>query len=589
MTIPEKPQGVIWTDAQWQSIYATGQDVLVAAAAGSGKTAVLVERIIQKILRDGIDVDRLLVVTFTNLSAREMKHRVDQRIQEASIADPANAHLKNQRIKIHQAQISTLHSFCLKLIQQHYDVLNIDPNFRTSSEAENILLLEQTIDEVIEQHYDILDPAFIELTEQLSSDRSDDQFRMIIKQLYFFSVANPNPKNWLDQLVTPYEEEAQQAQLIQLLTDLSKVFITAAYDALNKAYDLFSMMDSVDKHLAVIEDERRLMGRVLEGGFIDIPYLTGHEFGARLPNVTAKIKEANEMMVDALEDAKLQYKKYKSLIDKVKSDYFSREADDLKADMQQLAPRVKYLARIVKDVMSEFNRKKRSKNILDFSDYEHFALQILTNEDGSPSEIAESYRQHFQEILVDEYQDTNRVQEKILSCIKTGDEHNGNLFMVGDVKQSIYKFRQADPSLFIEKYQRFTIDGDGTGRRIDLSQNFRSRKEVLSTTNYIFKHMMDEQVGEVKYDEAAQLYYGAPYDESDHPVNLKVLVEADQEHSDLTGSEQEAHFIVEQVKDILEHQKVYDMKTGSYRSATYKDIVILRTQLWTSSQFTTSL
>ncbi|MDU3924722.1 MAG: UvrD-helicase domain-containing protein, partial [Staphylococcus aureus] len=234
MTIPEKPQGVIWTDAQWQSIYATGQDVLVAAAAGSGKTAVLVERIIQKILRDGIDVDRLLVVTFTNLSAREMKHRVDQRIQEASIADPANAHLKNQRIKIHQAQISTLHSFCLKLIQQHYDVLNIDPNFRTSSEAENILLLEQTIDEVIEQHYDILDPAFIELTEQLSSDRSDDQFRMIIKQLYFFSVANPNPKNWLDQLVTPYEEEAQQAQLIQLLTDLSKVFITAAYDALNK-------------------------------------------------------------------------------------------------------------------------------------------------------------------------------------------------------------------------------------------------------------------------------------------------------------------------------------------------------------------
>ncbi|MCG9854616.1 helicase-exonuclease AddAB subunit AddA [Staphylococcus argenteus] len=575
MTIPEKPQGVIWTDAQWQSIYASGQDVLVAAAAGSGKTAVLVERIIQKILRDGIDVDRLLVVTFTNLSAREMKHRVDQRIQEASIADPMNTHLKNQRIKIHQAQISTLHSFCLKLIQQHYDVLNIDPNFRTSSEAENILLLEQTIDEVIEQHYDILDPAFIELTEQLSSDRSDDQFRAIIKQLYFFSVANPNPSQWLDQLVLPYQDEAQQVQLIQLLTNLSKVFLTAANDALNKSYDLFSMMDGGEKHLAIIEDERRLMARVLEDGFIDISFLTGHEFGARLPNVTAKIKEANEMMVDGLEDAKLQYKKYKSLIDKVKNDYFSREANDLKEDMQLLAPRVNYLARIVKDVMSEFNRKKRSKNILDFSDYEHFALQILTNEDGTPSEIAESYRQHFHEILVDEYQDTNRVQEKILSCIKTGDEHNGNLFMVGDVKQSIYKFRQADPSLFIEKYQRFTLDGAGSGRRIDLSQNFRSRKEVLATTNYLFKHMMDEQVGEVNYDAAAQLYYGAPFDETNYPVNLKVLVEANQEHSDLTGSEQEAHFIVEQVKDILEHQKVYDMKSQSYRSATYKDIVIL--------------
>ena len=147
--------------------------------------------------------------------------------------------------------------------------------------------------------------------------------------------------------------------------------------------------------------------------------------------------------------------------------------------------------------------------------------------------------------------------------------------MVGDVKQSIYKFRQADPSLFIEKYQRFTLDGAGSGRRIDLSQNFRSRKEVLATTNYLFKHMMDEQVGEVNYDAAAQLYYGAPFDETNFPVNLKVLVEANQEHSDLTGSEQEAHFIVEQVKDILEHQKVYDMKSQSYRSATYKDIVIL--------------
>ena len=148
--IPTKPNDVIWTDAQWRSIYAKGQDVLVAAAAGSGKTAVLVERIIQRILRDNMDVDRLLVVTFTNLSAREMKHRVDQRIQEASLAEPENEHLKNQRVKIHQAQISTLHSFCLKLIQLHYDVLDIDPNFRTSSEAENVLLLDQTIDDVLE-------------------------------------------------------------------------------------------------------------------------------------------------------------------------------------------------------------------------------------------------------------------------------------------------------------------------------------------------------------------------------------------------------------------------------------------------------
>ncbi|MBO1199498.1 helicase-exonuclease AddAB subunit AddA [Staphylococcus simiae] len=573
--IPQKPQDVIWTDAQWQSIYASGQDILVAAAAGSGKTAVLVERIIQKILRDGIDVDRLLVVTFTNLSAREMKHRVDQRIKEASLADPHNEHLKNQRIKIHQAQISTLHSFCLTLIQQHYDVLDIDPNFRTSSEAENILLLEQTIDEVIESHYDRLDPAFIDLTEQLSSDRSDEQFRNIIKQLYFFSIANPDPEAWLNQLSQPYTDDDKQQQLLQLLIDLSQVFLTAANESLNKAYDLFSLAEGVEKHLAVIADERQLITHVLEGGLVNTDFLIGHEFGQRLPNVTAKIKEANDMMIEALEDAKEHYKKYKSLIDKVKNDYFSRSTEDLQNDMHLLAPRVDYLATIVKDVMNEFNLKKRSKNILDFSDYEHFALQILTNSDGTPSEIAESYRQQFNEILVDEYQDTNRVQEKILSCIKTGEENNGNLFMVGDVKQSIYKFRQADPSLFIEKYNRFTLDGAHSGMRIDLSQNFRSRSEVLTTTNYLFKHMMDEQVGEVTYDEAAQLYYGAPFDDVSNPVNLNVLVEASAEDSELTGTEQEAQYIVEQVKDILNHYKVYDIKADSYRNATYKDIVIL--------------
>lgn len=184
--IPIKPKDAQWTDAQWNSIYAKGQDILVAAAAGSGKTAVLVERIIQKILRDEVDVDKLLVVTFTNLSAREMKHRVEQRIQQASLEDPKNEHLKSQRIKIHQAQISTLHSFCLKVIQQHYDVIQLDPNFRTISEVENVLLLEQSIDEVLEHHYENPDIEFLTLVEQLSNDRNDDGFREMLKRFLLF-------------------------------------------------------------------------------------------------------------------------------------------------------------------------------------------------------------------------------------------------------------------------------------------------------------------------------------------------------------------------------------------------------------------
>ncbi|XVK96168.1 helicase-exonuclease AddAB subunit AddA [Staphylococcus nepalensis] len=571
--IPVKPADTRWTDNQWKSIFAKDQDILVAAAAGSGKTAVLVERIIQRILRDKVDVDRLLVVTFTNASAREMKQRVDQRIQEAYSESPDNTHLKNQRIKIHQAQISTLHSFCLKLIQQHYDVLDIDPNFKTSGEAENILLLEQTIDEVLEQHYDILDPNFVDLTEQLSSDRNDDQLRAIVKKMYFFSVANPNPVNWLQNLSVPYENEQQQEALLQLLNELAMIFMTSALESLNKSYDLFMMLEEVDKQVAVIEREQQFLKQAMEDGYINSEIVTQHEFEKTFPRKDKKIKEANEMMIDAYDDGKAYYDDYKKLVSKVKNDYFSRASEDLKSDMKRLAPRVSYLAQITHDVIERFNQKKRGRNVLDFSDYEHFALRILTNEDGSPSTIAKAYREQFEEILVDEYQDTNRVQEKILSCIKRGEEADGNLFMVGDVKQSIYKFRQADPSLFIGKYNRFTLDGSEYGLRIDLSQNFRSRSEVLTTTNYLFKHMMDEAVGEIVYDDAAQLYYGAPFDNEPHDVQLNMLIEDGA--SDLKGSEQEAEYVVQQVEKIMDEREIYDVKTQQYRKPTYKDIVIL--------------
>lgn len=571
--IPNKPTDAQWTDNQWKSIYAKGQDILVAAAAGSGKTAVLVERIIKRIITDGIDVDRLLVVTFTNASAREMKARVEQRIKEASYDDPNNTHLKNQRIKIHQAQISTLHSFCLKLIQQHYDVLDIDPNFRTSSEAENILLLEQTIDEVLETHYDQLDPHFVDLTEQLSSDRNDEAFRNMIKQMYYFSIANPSPRTWLQSLSYPYENDDAQQQYLTLLNDLAMIFITSAQEALNKSYDLFMMLEAVDKQVAVIDQERRFMAEVIEGGQLNTEQLVNHQFEARFPAKNKAIKEANELMIDVYDDAKKYYDQYKAFVTKVKEDYFARSASDLTAEMKKLAPRVEYLATITTDVIEQFNHKKRSRNLVDFSDYEHFALQILMNEDGTISEIAQNLSDQIDEILVDEYQDTNRVQEKILSCIKKGDAHNGNLFMVGDVKQSIYKFRQADPSLFIEKYNDFSLDGSSSGLRIDLSQNFRSRPGVLHTTNYLFDHMMDEAVGEIVYDQAARLYNGAPYDDQPMPLQLNTLVEDAQ--SGLTGTEQEAEYIVQQVQTIMNEREVYDMKTQSYRKPSYKDIVIL--------------
>ncbi|PWZ98869.1 helicase-exonuclease AddAB subunit AddA, partial [Staphylococcus pseudintermedius] len=261
--IPTKPEHVQWTDAQWESIYAKGQDVLVAAAAGSGKTAVLVERIIQRILRDGIDVDRLLVVTFTNLSAREMKHRVEARIQQAAIEDPSNQHLKNQRTKIHQAQISTLHSFCLRLIQQHYDVLDIDPNFRTASEVENVLLLEEVIDDVFEKHYDRLDPTFVTLTEHISTDRDDAALRLMVKNLYDFSIANPDPIGWLHALDQPYLERHLQQHYLDILNKYVQLYLQAAQNAIEEAYHQFELVGNFPRHIDFIEGHRQFLRRLL--------------------------------------------------------------------------------------------------------------------------------------------------------------------------------------------------------------------------------------------------------------------------------------------------------------------------------------
>ncbi|MDU7037553.1 MAG: UvrD-helicase domain-containing protein, partial [Staphylococcus simulans] len=372
----------------------------------------------------------------------------------------------------------------------------------------------------------------------------DDKFRKIIKNLYYFSVANPQPMAWLSSLVEPYNNTDTQDEYLDLLINIAKVYMYTALENLNKSYDLYHEFAGVEKHLEVVEGERAFLARAMEGDVLNTELISEHQLPKRFPSITKKLKEANEGFEEGLKLAKSYYDDYKAAVEKVKKDYFSRSAEDLKADMQTLAPRVAVLAQITQDVIEQFSLKKRSRNILDFSDYEHFALQILMDEAGNPTEIARHYRDRFDEILVDEYQDTNRVQEQILSCLKRGDETNGNLFMVGDVKQSIYKFRQADPSLFIEKYNRFNIDGS-SGMRIDLSQNFRSRPEVLSTTNYLFKHMMDEAVGEIVYDEAAQLYFGAPFDDRPHPLHLNVLVE--EAESELTGDEQEAEYIADQV------------------------------------------
>ncbi len=572
MTLPEKPIDAQWTDDQWKAIYSEGKDILVAAAAGSGKTAVLVERIIQKIMRNKQDVNRLLVVTFTNASAREMKARVNAAIQKESIKYPEDEHLKSQRIKIHQAQISTLHSFCLTLIKSHYDTIDIDPNFRTANEVESIVLLEQAIDDVLESYYEKNEQTFLEIVEHLSNDRSDEPLRALLNRLYRFSIAHADPFAWLNELDQPYEQIDENHAYFKMFDQLIYRKLDSAKNALYQSIDCYQHLNEVDKHVKYLEGERIWLERVFEGSK-QLDQIHLDMAAKKLPTNSAKIKSENEGSEQLLVLGKDNHTAYIDHLKELTEGYLSRSREDLIQDMKDMGPRVKVIADITKDVIQYFQSLKQQKRIIDFSDYEHLALKILTDDDGNPSEIALQYRDYFDEILVDEYQDTNRVQEAIISCIKRGEEHNGNLFMVGDVKQSIYKFRQAEPELFIEKYKRFNDPEIASGEVIDLSKNFRSRKEVLDNTNFIFSHMMDEVVGEIEYNDEAKLYYGADYDTQHTPLEMDIIVQDSFEVED--NNLIEAKAIVDKVQYILDNKRVFDRKTQSYRPATFKDIVIL--------------
>ncbi|MBL0847800.1 helicase-exonuclease AddAB subunit AddA [Mammaliicoccus fleurettii] len=572
MSLHVKPFDAQWTDDQWKAIYTEGRDILVAAAAGSGKTAVLVERIIQKIMRNKQDVNKLLVVTFTNASAREMKARVNAAIQQESLKHPEDEHLKSQRIKIHQAQISTLHSFCLSLIKSHYDEIDIDPNFRTANEVEGIVLLEQAIDDVLEMYYEKNEQPFLDIVEHLSNDRSDEPLRDTLKRLYRFSIAHANPIAWLDHLDKPYKEIDIKHPYFNMLNQLINRKLDSAMHALYQSLDCYQHLNDVDKHMTYLEGEKIWIEQVINGTksldnlHLDVAL-------KKLPTNTAKIKSQNEGDEQLLELGKNYHKDYIDHLKALSEGYLSRDREELVQDMHEMHPRVRVIADITKDIIKYFKSLKQNKRIIDFSDYEHLALEILTDDEGKPSEIARQYRELFDEILVDEYQDTNRVQEAIITCIKRGEEYNGNLFMVGDVKQSIYKFRQAEPELFIEKYKRFNQAKHESGEVIDLSKNFRSRREVLDNTNYIFSHMMDETVGEIEYNDEAKLYYGADYDEKNTPLEMDILVQDSFEEED--NNLIEAKCIVDKVQHILDNKQVYDRKTQSYRPATFKDIVIL--------------
>uniref|UniRef100_UPI000C24473C UvrD-helicase domain-containing protein n=1 Tax=Bacillus xiapuensis TaxID=2014075 RepID=UPI000C24473C len=450
LVIPEKPEGVTWTDDQWKAIMASGRDILVAAAAGSGKTAVLVERIIQKVLNEDepVDIDELLVVTFTNAAAAEMRQRIGSALEKAVEQQPVSKHLRRQLSLLNRASISTLHSFCLEVIRKYYYLIDIDPSFRIADEAEAALLRDEAIEELFEEEYGKEEnEEFYRLVDTFSNDRSDAELQTIVGRLYDFAKSHPHPEEWLKNLPQMYDvdEETTDIDSLPFMEDLKldlDLQLEGAEAILRELLEMTAWpggpspraenfqedLQIVHKLRASVSSWQTLYNEMQKVKFSRLKSCKGEEY---LPDLVQKSKEMREQM--------------KKTVDSIKEDYFSRKPESYLRDMRNMKGVVAALAELVQKFSVKYQSLKREKGLVDFGDLEHFALEILQETSGEgdsslkPSEAAISYQRQFKEVLLDEYQDVNLVQESIIQLITSGGEAAGNLFMVGDVKQSIVR------------------------------------------------------------------------------------------------------------------------------------------------------
>lgn len=605
--------GVSWTTEQQQVIDLRNRNILVSAAAGSGKTAVLVERIV-KIITDKnhpVDIDHLLIVTFTNAAAAEMRERIGNAIEKALDEQPGDEHLLRQLTLIHNAQITTIDSFCLYVVRNHFHEIDLEPNFRIGDEGELKLLREDVLGKVLEQNYEEPSEAFSNFVEGYASGRTDAALNEMILQLYEFSRSYPWPEKWLDSFVGIYRienrEELDRAEWLAPLTQNIRFVLKDCEQLLKQALAVTQQDDGPDMYEKAVRSDLEKYESLskltsfceLSGALSDIKY-------DRLAS-----SRGFEGDPDKLELVKSLREQAKDVVKKLCKQYFFCSPEMMIEQLERTEPMLEEVVRLTKQFADEFAAAKRRKNLVDFHDVEHFALQILVDEETEKAKkTAEEFRDTFEEIMIDEYQDSNEVQETLLRSISREERGENNIFMVGDVKQSIYRFRLARPELFMKKYDSYSLE-ESTTQRIDLHKNFRSREEVLTCTNDIFYKSMARSLGNVEYDAEAALYPGASYPAmpvQENPVGEKAaedekvsgkqingftpeILLADSNDELLEDTELsdkktlEAKIVAEEIRHLMKTQPVTDKATGELRAARYSDIVILLRSLsgWADS------
>lgn len=575
---------VTWTEDQRKVIDIRNQNLLVSAAAGSGKTAVLVERILSLITdpEHPVDVDRLLITTFTKAAAGEMRERISRALHQRLREEPDNEWLQRQESLVHRAQITTIHGFCLYVIRNYFHTIGLNPNFRIADDGEMKMMKQDTAQEVIEEFHRREDPAFLRFAESYGSGSRGSGIAEMIMELYEYAVANPQPCRWLENCAAAYEmpEDGGWSDFAgheEILSELR----TAARDLVGRirqAQELLQMPGGPAAYgEALASDGRTLLALAECGSVEEFREILGTISYARLPSRRAKVMAgADEALCQRIMEMRSEMK---DALKALWKQYFSVSDEEQFSQLRRTAEHVRTYVELARAFMERLEGKKRRKNLLDFSDQEHLALRILTEEkDGelTPSRTADVFAGYFEEIMVDEYQDSNLVQEAILESISRSRMGRDNRFMVGDVKQSIYRFRQAEPGLFLKKHASYG-EGDG-GVRVDLHRNFRSREQVLSPVNEIFQNIMRPEVGGIDYDDEAALKAGASYPESEGcGAELLLLGREDWEawrnECGWTKQEAEAHLIAGRIRALLKEGQVTE--GGALRPVRPGDIVIL--------------
>ncbi len=611
--------GMKFTPEQQRVIELHNSNILVSAAAGSGKTAVLVERIIRMIC-DGehpADIDRLLIVTFTNAAAAEMRERIAAGITARLEADPGNEHIQKQSALLHNAQITTIDSFSLFLIRNHFNEIGLDPDFRVADEGEIKLLQQEVLAQLLEDAYagQFVPEApeqFHACVEYFCPGGRESVLEQHILNLSRYAGSFPWPAEWLEERKNDYAAGDMEALVHsdygQYLTERVNRTVEGCLEKLREV-----------KRLCELPDGPYMYGELTEAEIEQLERLTSckdlEEQAAKVPTVTfGRLPSKKDDSVDPAkrELAKAIRNSVKDTLSDLSESYFKTP---LELAVEQ-GKACREPLRILLDLVLEFDRRllaaKQERHLIDFSDMEHYALQILlkrekVEESGGtgtdrtetkyrivPSDVAMEYRQYFQEILIDEYQDSNLVQEYLLSAISGEEEGRYNRFMVGDVKQSIYKFRLARPELFLEKYDTYQETGDLC--RIDLAKNFRSRIQVVDAVNDVFSRIMSRQIGGIAYDDKAALYPGAVYPAQEDPVygsELLLIRKPEkgereesgigEQHAEGAGvlvdydnvRQLEALAITARIKQLKGSLKVMEKSTGELRPVRYSDMVIL--------------